>query len=279
VKIGIAMFPNVDTPDPGRLARMIEDRGLESLWFAEHSHMQVGVQLEHGGRPGDRYFKTFDPFVAMTAAAAATTRLIVATGVCLLAQRDPIHTAKEVATVDVISGGRLTFGVGAGWNRQEMRNHGTDPRTRMRLLTERAQAMIEIWTKDEAEFHGEFVDFDPLSAWPKPVQQPYPPILIGGTGPTVEDRILAFGDGWVPGISGGEDDVFHRFTRLQARTDKHLELTASGPAAHDRGALARLRERGAHRVLVWLPQSVPGGGISDGDTERFLDDLVGEIPA
>ncbi|HWH99879.1 MAG TPA: LLM class F420-dependent oxidoreductase [Propionibacteriaceae bacterium] len=279
MKIGIAMFPNIETPEPGRLGRMIEDRGLESLWFAEHSHMQVGVQLTEGGVPEDRYFNTFDPFVAMMAAAAATSKLKVATGVCLVPQRDPIHTAKEVATVDVLSAGRVIFGVGAGWNRQEMRNHGTDPKTRMRLLTERAQAMIEIWTKNEAEYHGQFVDFDPLMAWPKPAQQPYPPIIVGGTGPTVEDRILAFGDGWVPGVSGIEDEVFDRFTRLQARTDKRLELTASGPADHDRRTLDRLRGRGAHRVLVWLPQHNPRGGISDSDTEHFLDDLIANIPS
>ena len=203
--------------------------------------------------------KTFDPFVAMTAAAAATTTLKVATGVCLVPQRDPIHTAKELATVDVLSDGRVIFGVGAGWNRQEMRNHGTDPKTRMRLLTERVQAMIEIWTKDQAEYHGQLVDFDPLQAWPKPVQTPYPPIIVGGTGPTVEDRILAFGDGWAPMIAGIEDDVFDRFARLQDRTDKPLELTASGPAP-DRETLTRLRDRGAHRALVWLPQDAPGSG-------------------
>ena len=173
--------------------------------------------------------KTFDPFVAMTAAAAATTTLKVATGVCLVPQRDPIHTAKEVATVDVLSGGRVIFGVGAGWNRQEMRNHGTDPRTRMRLLTERVQAMIEIWTNDEAEYHGQLVDFDRLQAWPKPVQTPYPPIMVGGAGPTVEDRVLAFGDGWAPMIAGIEDDVFDRFARLQ-RPHRH-DRSSSPPAA------------------------------------------------
>jgi hypothetical protein len=153
-----------------------------------------------------------------------------------------------------------------------MRNHGTDPKIRMRMLTERVQAMIEIWTKDEAEYHGHLVDFDPLQAWPKPVQIPYPPIMVGGAGPTVEERILAFGDGWAPMIAGIEDDVFDRFARLQDRTDKPLELTASGPAP-DRGTLARLRDRGAHRVLVWLPQDA-GGAVSASDTERFLDDLV-----
>ena len=208
----------------------------------------------------------------MTAAAAATRTLKVATGVCLVPQRDPIHTAKEVATVDVLSDGRVIFGVGAGWNRQEMRNHGTDPKTRMQLLTERVQAMIEIWTNDVAEYHGQLVDFDLLQAWPKPVQTPYPPIMVGGSGRTVEERILAFGDGWAPMIGGIEDQVFDRFARLQDRTDKALELTASGPTP-DRATLIRLRDRGAHRALVWLPQDT-AGGISDSDTERFLDDLV-----
>ena len=168
MKIGIAMFPNIDAPAPGLLGRMIEDRGLESLWFAEHSHLPIEGQPPEDGMPGDRYAKTFDPFVAMTAAAAATTTLMVATGVCLIPQRDPIHTAKEVATVDVLSHGRVILGVGAGWNRQEMRNHGTDPRIRMRLLTERVQAMIEIWTKDVAEYHGQLVDFGPLRPGPSP---------------------------------------------------------------------------------------------------------------
>lgn len=271
MKIGVAMFPNVDAPAPDRLGRMIEDRGLESLWFAEHSHRPVDGSTGGDGGRGDRYSKTFDPFVAMTAAAAATTTLKVATGVCLVPQRDPIHTAKEVATVDVLSGGRVIFGVGAGWNRQEMRNHGTDPKIRMRLLTERVRAMIEIWTNDVAEYHGRLVDFGPLQAWPKPAQTPYPPILVGGAGPTVEDRILAFGDGWAPMIGGMEEDVFERFARLQDRTDKPLELTASGPDPR-RETLSRLRDRGAHRALLWLPQDKTGG-ISDGDTEHFLDEL------
>jgi probable F420-dependent oxidoreductase len=276
MKIGIAVFPTVDAPAPDRFARMIEDRGFESLWFAEHSHLPVRPGPAVGGHGGQVYANTFDPFVAMTAAVAATTTLKVATGVCLVPQRDPIHTAKQVATVDVLSAGRVIFGVGAGWNRQEMRNHGTDPRTRMRLLTERVQAMIEIWTNDEAEYHGQLVDFDRLQAWPKPVQTPYPPIIVGGAGPTVEDRVLAFGDGWAPMISGIEDDVFDRFARLQDRTHRRLELTASG-AAPDRGTLTRLRDRGAHRALVWLSQDA-SGAVGDGDSERFLDELHANSP-
>ena len=157
----------------------------------------------------------------------------------------------------MLSDGRVILGVGAGWNRQEMRNHGTDPKTRMRLLTERVQAMIEIWTKDEA-------GYDLLQAWPKPVQTPYPPIMVGEAGRTVEDRVLAFSDGRAPMIAGIKHDVFDRFARLQDRTDKPLELTASGPDP-DRRTLTRLRDRGAHRALVWLPQD-SGGAISDSDT-------------
>ena len=279
MKIGIAMFPNSNAPPPDGLGQMIEARGLESLWFAEHSHRPVegaAVATVSDGGGGDRYSNTFDPFVAMTAVAAATTTLKVATGICLVTQRDPLHTAKEVATVDVLSGGRMIFGVGAGWNRDELRNHGTDPKTRMRLLTERVQAMIEIWTNDVAEYHGRLVDFGPLQAWPKPIQTPYPPVIVGGAGPTVEDRVLAIGDGWAPMISGIEDEVFDRFARLQDRTDKPLELTASGPNP-DHDTLHRLRDRGAHRALVWLPQDEIGG-ISDSDTERFLDDLVARAP-
>ena len=254
MKIGIAMFPNVDAPAPGRLGRMIEDRGLESLWFAEHSHLPVGRRPRRGRDGGDRYSKTFDPFVAMTAAAAATTTLKVATGVCLVPQRDPIHTAKEVATVDVLSDGRVIFGVGAGWNRQEMRNHGTDPRTRMRLLTERVQAMIEIWTKDVAEYHGQLVDFDPLQAWPKPVQTPYPPIMVGGAGPTVEDRVLAFGDGWAPMIPGSRTRCSTGSHGCRTAPTNHWSSPPAVPTLTAR-TLTRLRDRGAHRALVWLPKT------------------------
>ncbi|MBI4940502.1 MAG: LLM class F420-dependent oxidoreductase [Actinobacteria bacterium] len=269
MKIAVALFPTADAPAPGTLARMAEERGLESLWFAEHSHRPIGTAPPGAG---ERYAKAMDPFVAMTAAAVVTSTLKVATGVSLVPQRDPFHTAKQVASLDVLSGGRVIFGVGAGWNRQEMINHGTDPRTRMRLMTERMHAMIELWTKDEAEYHGEFVDFGPVHAWPKPLQVPHPPVVVGGDGPTVEDRIIAFGDGWVPDVSGVEDIVFERFERLRERTDKPLELTANGPSP-DRETLSRLRDRGAHRALLRLPQHADGA-LSDGDAERFLDQVV-----
>lgn len=266
------MFPTEDAPLPAALARMVEDRGFESLWFAEHTHLPVGTRDGSGGDPGMRYRKTLDPFVAMTAAATATTTLRVGTGVCLVTQRDPIITANEVASVDLLSGGRLSFGVGAGWNRPELRNHGTDPRTRMRLMAERMHAMMAIWTHDEASFHGEFVDFDPIWSWPKPVQKPYPPILVGGDGPTVEDRILDYGDEWMPTLHD-ESALLDRWRRLNDRAGRLVPLTLTG-VDPDPAQLARLRDAGVHRSLAWLPQDADDGVVSLGETEHFLDALV-----
>lgn len=199
MKFGVSMFPTHYAIDPASLAREAEQRGFESLFFPEHTHIPTSRLSPYpsGGELPRMYVHTYDPFVALTAAAAATERLLVGTGVCLVIERDPIVTAKEVASLDVLSGGRLLFGVGAGWNREEMANHGTDPRTRMALLAERVHAMRRIWTTDEAEYHGTYVDFDPIWSWPKPRQQPYPPILVGGMGPTVIDRVLDFGDEWL----------------------------------------------------------------------------------
>jgi len=275
--IGLAMFPTEDAPLPGALGRLVEDRGFESLWFAEHTHLPVGTRDPGGLDPGMRYRKTLDPFVAMTAAAAATTTLRVATGVCLVTQRDPILTANEVASVDVLSGGRVSFGVGAGWNRPELLNHGTDPRTRMRLMAERMHAMIEIWTHDEASFHGEFVNFDPIWSWPKPVQKPYPPILVGGDGPTVEERVLDFGDEWMPTLLD-EDALLDRWRGLNDRAGRVIPLTMSGIDS-DPSQLSRFRDLGVTRGLAWLPQSANDRVVSVGEAERFLDQLAAAVAA
>jgi probable F420-dependent oxidoreductase len=161
----------------------------------------------------------FAPFVALSAAAAVTSRIKLGTGACLVIERDPITLAKQVAGLDLLSGGRFLFGVGAGWNRAEMADHGTDPRTRMALLADRIRAMREIWTAEEAEYHGEYVDFGPLWSWPKPVQRPYPPVLVGGNGPGAEDRVLDFGDGWLPQTGPLADmaEFRRRVARLRSR--------------------------------------------------------------
>src|SRR2546421_7369762 len=200
MKYGIAVFATEYSVDPGTLARMVEERGFESLFFAEHTHIPVARRTPYpaGGELPREYSHTYDPFVALTAAAASTEKLLVATGICLVIERDPIITAKEVASVDHLSGGRLLFGVGAGWNIEEMENHGTDPRRRFTLMHERIEAMKAIWTQDEAEYHGEFVNFDPIWSWPKPVQKPHPPVLMGGDGPKALEGLLEYCDGWMP---------------------------------------------------------------------------------
>jgi probable F420-dependent oxidoreductase len=185
--------------DPIELARAVEERGFESLFVAEHTHIPVQVDTPYpgGGEFPRDYYRVYDPFVSLACAAAVTTRLRLGTAVTLLVQRDPIVTAKEIATLDAVSGGRLELGFGVGWLREEMRNHGTDPRTRVALQRERILAMKQIWTREQAEFHGRFVDFDPIYAWPKPTQRPHPPLWLGGWGPSTHERILDHADGWL----------------------------------------------------------------------------------
>ena len=188
-----------------------------------------------GGELPRQYSRTYDPFVALTAAAAATSELLVATGICLVIQRDPIITAKEVASLDRLSGGRFLFGVGAGWNVEEMQNHGTDPRGRFGLMRERIEAMKAIWTEDEASYHGRHVDFEPIWCWPKPVQEPHPPVLVGGNGERVLERVVAFGDEWMPNRTSG----------LTERAAKLQELAAD--AGGGIGSRSRSRARGPTR--------------------------------
>src|SRR3954468_13278633 len=175
--IGLAIFPTLDTPPPGEIARLVEEPGFESLWCPEHTHIPASRATPYpaGGDLPDEYSRLFDPFLALTAAAMVTTTLRLRTGLSLVTERDPIVTAKEVATLDHLSNGRFDFGVGAGWNREELENHGTNPKTRMRLMGERGGAMQAIWPQDEAPYHGDFVNFARIWSWPKPLQQPHPP--------------------------------------------------------------------------------------------------------
>ena len=260
---GIALFPTHDALDPAAVARLVEERGHESLFFPEHSHIPASRASRYpgGGELPRMYSHTYDLFVALTAAAVATSKLRVGSGICLVIQRDPIITAKEVASVDVLSGGRFEFGVGAGWNREEMAHHGTDPRRRMLLLRERVEAMKAIWTQDEASYAGEFVNFERIWSWPKPAQRPHPPVLVGGNGPTVLDRVLAFGDGWMPNYSR---DVIARAAELRARADRPIALMVTGVPA-DPKVLESLETAGFSRAIHYVPSA------GRGPVERALD--------
>jgi probable F420-dependent oxidoreductase len=253
---GVGYFPTHDGMSPGALAHMVEERGHDAVFFAEHTHIPVtGKDPRPEGPGGDplpsKYWHCYDLFVALTAAAAATSTLRIGSGICLVVERDPIITANEVASVDHLSGGRFEFGVGAGWNRAEMRNHGTDPRQRMKLLRERVEAMKVIWTEHEACYSGEFVNFERIWSYPKPAQRPHPPILVGGDGRTVLDRVLAFGDAWFPNYrSGGA--IFDRINELRSRADRPIDMhVMSAPC--DPAVFERLARAGVRRANHWLP--------------------------
>jgi probable F420-dependent oxidoreductase len=278
MQFGIGYFPTHDAVGPGAVARLVQEHGHESLFFAEHTHIPADRQTPTpgGGELPRRYSHTYDLFVALTAAAAATSRLRIGSGICLIVERDPITTAKEVASVDHLSGGRLEFGVGAGWNREEMSNHGTDPRTRMRLMHERVDAMKAIWTQDEASYHGEFVNFERIWSWPKPAQRPHPPVLVGGNGPTVLERVLAFGDAWLPNYARGADDIAERADELRSRAQRPIDLMVMG-VPPDAAVLERLQAAGARRVVHWIPSA--GLSIIEPALERWeaaIAELTGE---
>ncbi len=260
--------------DAPALARATEERGFDGLYLTEHTHIPTSRESAWSGGPElpRRYSHTYDPYVALAAMAVVTERITLGTAVALVLQHHPIGLAKTVASLDRIAGGRFEFGVGPGWNREEMANHGVDPRTRTRRMLEHIEAMREIWTKDEAEFHGAFVDFDPIWSWPKPVRTP--PVLIGGEGPTVLDRVLSHGDGWMPRSVPGDDvaALGRRIAELRGRAADagrgHIGVTVFG-AAPDRAALEAYEVAGVDRVLYALPDA------GEAEVLRTLDDLAG----
>jgi probable F420-dependent oxidoreductase len=257
--LGLTIFPTdyaMPLPD---LAREAEQRGFESLWVAEHSHIPTSRKSPWpgGGDLPKMYYDTLDPFVALSAAAAVTSRIKLATGICLVVQRDPIHTAKQVASLDRISNGRFLFGVGAGWNEEEMNNHGTAFEGRFALLRERIEAMVAIWTHNEAEYHGKYVDFDPIFMWPKPVQKPHPPIHVGGAFPGGARRAARYGKGGIP-IAGRADDIaqqvpaFRKLAAEAGRDAASLEVSAFGAAGQE-DVVKRHRDAGFDRLVFGLP--------------------------
>jgi probable F420-dependent oxidoreductase len=257
---GLTIFPTDYSIHPADLGSKAEERGFESLWVAEHSHIPVSRKTPWpgGAELPKMYYDVVDPFIALSMAAAATTRLKVGTGICLVIQRDPIQTAKQVASLDLLSGGRFLFGVGGGWNVEEMANHGTRYETRWKLLRERIEAMKQIWTANKAEYHGELVSFDPIFAWPKPTQKPHPPIHVGGAFPGGMRRALRYGDGWIPLMGRGDDDVLKHLPVLREEAAKAgrsldgFEVSIYG-APPDAEKLRVLRDAGIARVLFFLP--------------------------
>nr|WP_206322359.1 LLM class F420-dependent oxidoreductase [Streptomyces sp. HNM0575] len=234
------------------MGRAVEERGLDSLLIAEHTHIPVERRSPYpgGGDLPEIYYRTLDPFVALSAAASVTERLLLGTGIALVAQRDPIITAKEVASLDLISGGRAVFGIGVGWNREEMENHGTDPSTRGRLVNERLRAIRELWTAEKAEFHGEFVDFDPVYSWPKPVQRPHPPIWIGG-GEGAFDRVASIGDVWLANRTTPEV-LGPQIERMRRTAGRDVPVTLYA-APDDPASIEEYAEIGVERLLLYLP--------------------------
>jgi probable F420-dependent oxidoreductase len=201
MKFGLSMFSTDTSASPADVAGAVEAEGFESFWVSEHSNMPVATEFPLPGPIPRDYVSMLDPFVALTAAATVTSRIKLGTAICLLTQRDPINCAKLVASIDHLSNGRMLLGIGAGWNEPEMRNHGTDPATRFRLMRERVAAMKALWSNDEAEYHGRLVDFELTWQWPKPVQKPHPPIIVAGGGPNIMKRVLDYGDGWIPSVT------------------------------------------------------------------------------
>jgi len=263
MEFGASIFFTDYSITPAALAVALEQRGFDSLWAAEHSHIPVPRRTPPpgGGELAKRYYDVMDPFVTLTAAAAATKTLKVGTGVCLVIQRDTIQTAKLVASIDQVSGGRFLFGIGGGWNAEEIEAHGTVFATRMKKMREQIEAMKEIWTKDTAEYNGDIVKVPSMQTWPKPVQKPYPPVLLGGAFPWAARRAVRYGDGWYPNASSGDPEVYLPQLRQMAaeagRDPNSLTVTIGG-VAEDLKQLQRFSDLGVVRANVSLPAEGPG---------------------
>ena len=257
MEFGASIFFTDYSVTPAELGVALEERGFDSLWAAEHSHIPVPRQTPApgGGELHKRYYDVMDPFVTLTAAACATKTLKVATGICLVIQRDTIQTAKLVASIDQVSGGRFIFGIGGGWNREEIENHATAFETRMQKMREQIEAMKAIWTQPKPEYHGEIVKFDTMMTWPKPVQKPHPPVILGGAFPWAARRAVRYGDGWYPNAAAGKPEdympAFRKMAQEAGRDPATLPVTIGG-APDDLDQLKRFRDLGAVRAVVTL---------------------------
>jgi probable F420-dependent oxidoreductase len=264
VDFGVSYFPTDESIEPAELARMAEERGFESVFVTEHTHIPASRETPYpGGELPRDYIRLTDLFVSLTAAALATTRIRVCSGVIQLAQRDPIICAKEAATLDWLSGGRLDLIVGTGWNLEEMRNHGVDPARKYDVVREHMLALKEIWTTDTASFDGEFVSFHEIWSWPKPVQPGGVPLVLGGNSPGSEERAIAYGDGWAPIHAPGIVDRIRAF-----RAGSALPVTAVA-VPPEPGILEEYVAAGTDRAILWMPS------VHAGEAERTLEEWSG----
>ena len=255
---GVSIFPTDKAIQPIELALALEERGFDYLFVPEHTHIPVSrkTPFPGGGDLPEQYWRAHDPFVALTAAASVTKKLKVGTGICLVIERDPITLSKECASLDYISNGRFILGIGAGWNQEEMENHGADYKNRWKIVREKVLAMKEIWTKDEAEFHGEFVDFDPIWSWPKPKQMGDPPIWMGANSKWVFDRVAEYCDGWMPigGPGSGNIARLNEACEKAGRSPEDITLALCG-APSDEDQLKGRMEQGFTEFILGLPQA------------------------
>jgi probable F420-dependent oxidoreductase len=255
MEIGASIFFTDYSITAPELAVAMEERGFDSVWAAEHSHIPVPRRTRADSELGKRYYDVMDPFVTLTAAAGATKRLKLATGICLVIQRDTIQTAKLVASLDQVSGGRFLFGIGGGWNQEEIENHNTVFATRMQKMREQIEAMKAIWTENKPEYHGEIVKFDTMMTWPKPKQKPHPPVILGGAFPWAARRAVRYGDGWYPNAASGDPEeylpAFAKMAQEAGRDPATLPVTMGG-APDDLDKLKRYRDLGVVRVNFGL---------------------------
>ena len=257
---GVTMFPTDYSIQPVELAKAVEERNLDSLFFPEHTHIPASraTPFPGGGDLPKMYWHTHDPFVALGACAAVTSKIKLGTGICLVIERDPITLAKEIASVDMISNGRFILGIGAGWNREEMENHGANYPKRWAEVREKVLAMKTIWSNEEAEYHGEFVNFDPIWSYPKPIQEGGPPIWIGANSEWVFDRLAEYADGWMPigGLgSGNMDKLKIAFDKVD-RSVNELDMALFG-APSDIDQLKGRIEQGFDHLIFNLPSDGP----------------------
>ena len=255
-QFGVTMFPTDTAIGPVEVARAVEERGLDSLFFPEHTHIPASraTPFPGGGELPEMYWRAHDPFVALGAAAAATERIRLGTGICLVIERDPITLAKEIASLDTISNGRATIGIGAGWNREEMENHGADYKNRWAVVREKILAMREIWNNEEAEFHGTYVDFDPIWSYPKPIQDNGPPIWIGANSKWVFDRIADYADGWMPigGLGSGNMERLKEAVEARGRRVEDIDLALFG-APPDADEVRGRIDQGFDQLIFVVP--------------------------